>query len=226
MKTPRFILLGILMLGLGSLLYSSEVASGSSAQNSEKSLDIERNNNEPLELMDLSVSEQSVKDRIKTKVRRADGGLDEVTFQETDNWPSRIQLRLRNISDKTIVGLQAYLYLKPSSGSPVLFSVTLRSSKPLEQTVLKPGDEVEAIVDEGSWNRTVMRMKERGLDANLAEVTFSVGIVGFGDGLQWHKGHMLRRDPNDPNKWAPVDEKLPPGVSRSHHGRDANNRPF
>jgi hypothetical protein len=206
MKTPRSILLGILMLGLGSLLYASEVASKSSAQNSEKSLEIRRHNNEPLELMDIRVSEHSVKDLIKTKVRRADGGLDKVTFQETDNWPSRIQLRLRNISDKTIVGLQAYLYLQPP-GSPVLFSVTLRGSKPLEQTILKPGDEVEAIVDEGSWERTVSRIKEYGSDANLADVTFSVGIVGFGDGLQWNKGHMLRRDPNDPNKWGPVDEK-------------------
>jgi hypothetical protein len=72
--------------------------------------------------------------------------------------------------------------------------VTLRSSKPLEQTILKPGDEVEAIVDEGSWDRTVSRIKEYGSDANLADVTFSIGIVAFSDGLQWNKGHMLRRD--------------------------------
>ncbi len=192
MKSSLLILFGTLIAVVGVLFYSLEVASKSSAQNSEKSLDIERNNNEPLELMDVRVSEHSVKDRIKIKVRRADGGLDSVTFQETDEWPKRMRLRLRNISDKTIVGFQGYLYLKPS-GSPVLFSVTLKGSLPLERTILKPRDEVEAMVDEGSWDRTVIRMKERGLDANLAAVTFSVEIVGFSDGLQWNKGHMLRR---------------------------------
>jgi hypothetical protein len=154
--------------------------------------------------MDVRVNGHSVKDRIKIKVRRADGGLDNVTFQETDEWPKRMRLRLRNISDKTIVGFQGYLYLKPS-GSPVLFSVTLKGSMPLERTILKPRDEIEAMLDEGSWNRTVIRMKERGLDANLAAVTFSVEIVGFSYGLQWNKGHMLRRDPNDPNRVIPTD---------------------
>jgi hypothetical protein len=219
MKSSRLILFGTLIVVVGLLLYSLEVASKSSAQDSEKSLDIERNNNEPLELMDVRVSEHSVKDRIKIKVRRADGGLDNVTFQETDEWPKRMRLRLRNISDKTIVGFQGYLYLK-SSGSPVLFSVTLKGSMPLERTILKPRDEVEAMVDEGSWDRTVIRMKERGLDANLAAVTFSVEIVGFSDGLQWNKGHMLRRDPNAPNKASPIEEKQPPGVNQSHHVRD------
>jgi hypothetical protein len=192
MKNPRLILLGILILGLGSLLYSSGVASRSSAQGSEKSLDIRRHNNEPLELMDVKVSEHSIKSGIKIKARRSDGGLDTVTFQETDEWPKRMRLRLRNISDKTIIGLQAYLYLKPPD-SPVLFSVTLTGSKPLEETVLKPHDEVDAMVDEGSWQRTVTRIKEQGWDPNLATVTFSVGIVGFGDGLQWYKGRMLSR---------------------------------
>src|SRR5882672_9360062 len=102
MRKSRLILFGILILGVGLLFYSFGVASKSSAQDYEKSLDIERNNNEPLELMDVRVSDHSVKDRIKIKVRRADGGQDNVTFQETDEWPKRMRLRLRNISEKTI----------------------------------------------------------------------------------------------------------------------------
>ena len=177
----------------GGLLFSWGVTSKSSPQGFERALDIQRHNNEPLEIVDLRVSEHSIKNRVKEKVRRSDDGLDTASFSETDDWPKRISVRLRNISDKTIVGLQAYLYLKPP-GSPVLFGVTLKSSGPLEQTVLQPHDEVEAKVDQGSWDRAVARLKEHGWDANLATVTFTIGIVAFSDGLQWNKGHMLRRD--------------------------------
>jgi hypothetical protein len=50
MKNSRFILFGTVIVFAGLLFYSLRVASKSSAQDSEKSLDIERNNNEPLEL--------------------------------------------------------------------------------------------------------------------------------------------------------------------------------
>ena len=129
-----------------------------------------------------------------------------------------MRLKLRNISDKTIVGLQAYLYLKPPD-SPMLFSVTLKGSTQLEQTVLEPRNEIEAMVDEGSWERTVARIKQHGWDANFADVTFSVGIVAFSDGLQWHKGRILRRDLINPNRASPTEEKQPPDMSRSHHLR-------
>ncbi len=219
MKKPRIVLIGFLILGVGFVFYSLGRVTRSSAQSSEKSLDIRRHNNEPLELIDVKVSGRSIKQGIKAKVRRPEGGLDNVTFQETDGWPRRIRLRLRNVSDKTIVGLQAYLYLKPPH-SPMSFSATLKGSKQLEQTILEPGDEIEAMVDEGSWERAVARIKQDGWDPNLAEVTFLVGIVAFSDNLLWNKGSILRRDPNNPNRASPIEEKHPPDMRRSHHLRD------
>ena len=102
---------------------------------------------------------------------------------------------MRNNSGRTIIGLQAYLYFKPF-GSPILFSASLKGSKQLEHTVLAPDAEIEMTVDDSSLERAVNRIKEHGGDPNLAEVTFSVEIVGFSDGLQWHKGYNLRVDPD------------------------------
>src|SRR2546429_636927 len=171
---------------IGVLVYSL----GHASQDTEKSLDIERHGSEPLELIDLKVGDQSVRPKIKVKFRRGDDGFDNVRFRDTDDWSKRVRVRLRNVSGKTIVGFQAYLYFKPS-GSEVLFSASFKGSKRLEQTVLVPGDESEAEVDGGSWERAITRLTQYGAEANSAEVSLSVGIVAFSDGLQWHKGHTL-----------------------------------
>jgi len=175
------------------------------AQDSEKSLAISRNANEPLELVDLKISEQSVKDKIKVKSRTGDEGrqgLDTVRFQDKNDWFNRVRIKLRNVSGQTIVGFQAYLYLKPP-GSEALFATSFKGDKQLEHTLLEPGAEIEIMLDKESFTRTLIRLKQYGWDADSAEVTFSLGIVAFSDGLQWHKGHMLRRDPDNLDRWIP-----------------------
>lgn len=172
---------------------------GHASQDIEKSLEIERHANEPLELVDLKISDLSVKNKIKVKFRKDDDGLDNVKFRDVDDWPKRVRVRLRNVSGRTITGFQAYLYLKPP-GWQVLFSVSLKGSSRLEHTSLGPGDEIETTVDDGSWDRTVSRLKQSGADANLASVTLAVELVAFADGLQWHRGHTLRVDPANPNR--------------------------
>lgn len=210
MKTSRISTpLVVLVLAIGTVLLPVLIghARKSFAQDSEKALDIRRHVNEPLELIDLKVNQRSIKNMIAVSRRKGDDRLDTVRFQDLDDWPRRMRISLRNVSGKTIVGLQAYLYLKPP-GSPVLFSVTLKSSNSLESTVLEPGDVVEAVVDDGSWNRTVNRLTQQGWNPSMAAVTFSVGIVAFRDGLQWNKGHMLRRDPDNPSRRIPIDNVL------------------
>ena len=209
-SSPRlFIVSTVMAVLMGMLIYSL----GHASQDTEKSLDIERHPNEPLELVDLKVNDQSVKSKIRAKFRRGDDGFDNVRFRETDDWSKRVKVRLRNVSGKTIVGFQAYLYFKPTN-SEVLFSASLKGSKKLEGTILAPGDEIEADVDLGSWDRAIARLTQYGGDPNSAEVSLSVGIVAFSDGLQWHKGHVLRTDPDNPNRHIPVETKRPPGISR------------
>ena len=188
----------------------------SPAQDAEKSLDIQRHANEPLELVDLKVSEQSVKSKIKGKYRNGDEGregLDKVQFQDQHDWFKRVRVKLRNVSGKTIIGLQAYLYLRPPK-SEVRFSVSLTGSKQLEHTMLEPGDEIEIFVDDGSWSRMVQRIRQSGDDENEAAVTLSVESVTFSDGLLWNRGQFFRQDPFNPNNWKRVDPKSPPGISR------------
>jgi hypothetical protein len=208
-KLQRLIVVAaVAALTVAALFYSMSRAS----QDNEKSLEIQRHGNEPLELVDLKISDQSLKGKIKTKARRGDDGEDSVRFQETEDWPKRIRIRLRNVSGKTVIGLSAHLYLK-LPGLPVQFGVELTGpSRALEATGLQPGEEIESTVDQGSWDRTVERIKRYGSDIRLAAISLSVELVAFKDGLQWHQGHMVHRDPYDPNRYIPVEPTPTPTV--------------
>src|SRR5947208_14473463 len=88
----------VVIFATGLLFASIKVSSERTTQDPEKSLDIERHLNEPLELVDLKVSEQSVKSDIQIKRRKDGEGLDNVKFQDRGEWFRRVKVRLRNIS--------------------------------------------------------------------------------------------------------------------------------
>src|SRR5262245_32403507 len=94
------------------------------AQSVEKSLLIERHGNEPLELMELKIGDESVHAKIQKKFRSGDDGYDVVSAPSDSEWSKHIRIRLRNVSGKVITGFQAYLYFKPSEAD-VLFAASL-----------------------------------------------------------------------------------------------------
>ena len=166
-------------------------------QDPEKSLDIERYPNEPLELVDLSVGGHSIKERLTTKFRQSKNsneGLDSVKFKENDGWFRRISARLRNVSGKTVTGLKAFLYFKPVN-SEKLFSMPLARVRQSADKVLKPNAEIVVRVDEQALAMTLDMLKQDGVDADLASVTLSVETVIFASNLQWYRGLLLQPDP-------------------------------
>jgi hypothetical protein len=217
-KITRLFITLIALFAVGFMFASSRVASKRISQEPEKSLDIERHLNEPLELVDLKVSEQSVKGRIQVKLRRNGEGLDNVRFQDKDEWYKRVKVRVRNVSDKPVLGITAYLYFKPLTSTP-LYRVKLSSSRKLNPEALQPGGEVELTVTAEEWNSTSEILKQYGVDADLSAVTFSVDFVLFDNGTLWSSGHLVHRDPNNPRRTIPVD---PPGKQLDHAPKFSN----
>ena len=171
----------------------------------EKTLTIERYPNEPLQLVDLRVSGQSVKDRIATKRRFEPGGwsLDTVSFPETDDWYRRILLAFRNVSDKPILGVQGSLFFKPTT-EKMLYSVQLTRSRNLHTNPLQPGEEVELTVSDVDLDRTLNIFKEKGIDPSTCEISVSLDMVFYSETLRWYRGKLVHPDPTVPNKWIPV----------------------
>ena len=179
------------------------------AQDTDKSLDIGRYSKEPVELVDLKVGEQSIKDKIATKSLRAGWELATVTFKERNGWFRRIQVKMRNVSGRPIYGLTAYLYFTPP-GSQTRYSLPLMASTNLKQGVSEPGGEITLIVSEQAWSLTADIFAKYSVDPDLAPVKFSIGQVRFASDLMWDGGQLLRPDPNNPNRWNVIDTKVEP----------------
>jgi hypothetical protein len=204
-------LVTFLVLGMTGLLFHSL---GHASQDDEKSLEIERYPNEPLELVDVKIRDKGVKEGIKVKFREntSKWGLDTVKFKEQGGWFKHVKIKMRNVSGKPIYGIRAGLHFE-QQGVKMLFSLPMVWTKDLKSEPLQPGDEIDLEVTDRLLERALGRMREYGVDANLSSVSFSLDDAYFSDDIMWHRGGLLRRDPNNLYKWDPVGKSGPPGTS-------------
>lgn len=170
----------------------------------EKTLVIERYPGEPLQLVDLKVSGQSVKEHITEKNRYENKwGMDIVKFTENDDWYKRVSLTFRSVSDKPIRGVRSYLLFE-HPGDQKRFQMALTSSRNLSHSPLQSGEEVELTLLDRDLEAIVQIMKSNGVEANNCKVSFSLDAAVYSEKLQWYRGNLLHPDPEVPNKWIPV----------------------
>jgi hypothetical protein len=187
---------------------------GNSSQGGDKSLDIERYPNEPLELVDIKINEKSVRNDVKRKMREniSKWGLDSVTFDEKEGWFKQIKITMRNVSGQSIYGLKAGLNFQ-YPGLKILFALPLVWRRDLKQSPLKPGDEIIFEVDDQLFDRAMKRMIPYGADANRSTVSFSLDDAYFNEDFKWSRGQFMRRDPNNRYKWDVIDQIDSSGAS-------------
>ena len=102
-KSHLWVTGAVLVLALAVWIGNKGTRTGSAqSQEPERTLEIERYPDEPLQLVDLRVGAQSVKDRIKPKFKdnQSKLGIDSVKFNEKDDWYKRVSIKLRNTSNK------------------------------------------------------------------------------------------------------------------------------
>lgn len=212
MKNSRLSILfvtALVVFAAGLLFDPIGNAHRSAAQDADKSLDIERYPNEPLELVDLKIGQNPVKNgiRFKSKDNISKWGLDNVKFKEKNDWFKTLKIRLRNVSGRSIYGLSASIYLRHPS-LRMLFQTSLKQTqtRDLKQRPLQPNEEIDLEVSDGSFNDTMTTMRQHGVDPYSSPVSLSVDNALFSDDLQWSRGSFLGRDPYSPNKWDAVDK--------------------
>jgi hypothetical protein len=201
-----------LPVGAGRVLSSIERSRESQPQDEEKSLDINRYPKEPLELVDLKIRENSVKDKIKSKLKdnANQSREDNVKFKEKNDWFKNVKIRLRNISGRPIYGLDVtLLFTAPNLRVGFRASVKESQTRDLKHRPLQPGEEIDLGVEDGTLGQMLTYMYQNGVDANQSTVRLAVEGVSFGDDFGWRKGTLMHRNPDDPKKWDVVDEPSP-----------------
>lgn len=205
------LLTAIAVLTLALVAFFGNEGSSASVQtpDADKVLEIQRYPNEPLELVRVRIGAKNVKDHIKTKYRdnKSKFAIDSVKFKEKDDWYKRISITLSNASDKSVYGVQGFIFFKPA-GFSMMFSTQLTASKELRRQPLEPGAELELTVTPTMLNYALEDMKLRGADVSNAVVSFSLDTVIFSDELRWYRGRLVRPDSFTPGQWVPVDQPL------------------
>ena len=163
----------------------------------QKSLNIERYGDEPLQLIGLKIGSQSIADKIAHDAHLNSAGIDTITFKEHDGWFRNLEFRLRNISGKPIYGVRSHLFFRPSETKTV-YSLPLAAFTQSGQGVLEPGGEITLTVTEQAWTLTAEILKYYDVDPDKTVVSFGVDAVQFSDNEQWTKGRMLRHTPTSP----------------------------
>lgn len=171
----------------------------------ERKLQIQRYPNEPMQLTDLRISGESVKDRIaQLKTYENKWSTDSVSFNDTEDWYKRVSFTYKNVSDKPVRGVRAFLFFKAADGK--MFMVQLTSLSDLWKNALQPGEEVELILSDIELAKLLPAIQEQGVDLNRCAASFSLDTAIYGEKLWWDRGHLLHPDPTQPNKWIPVNE--------------------
>jgi hypothetical protein len=165
------------------------------AQDGDKSLNIERYGDEPLQLVGLKIESQSITDKLPVTARHNSVGVDTITFNQRDGWFRNLEVKLRNVSGKPIYGVSSHLFFRPSETKTV-YRLPLAGLTQAGQGVLEPGGEITLIVTEQAWRLTEEILKYYDVDPDKTVVSFGVDVVQFSDNEQWSKGRMLRLERN------------------------------
>lgn len=189
----------LLFVIINALLTSSLVCPGSTSaiQLSERTLDIERFSSEPLELVELKVGDQSVKDGVKIKSRSNGEGLDTVSFNAEPGWFRHLEVRMRNVSGTTITGVRANLEFQ-FPPAKTLYSLPLIASTRLQQGFIEPDGQVTLKVTDQAWKLHKHIFQHYDVNPDAGYVKFRVDLIQFEGDRQWSNGHMLHLGTNNP----------------------------
>ncbi|PYS23424.1 MAG: hypothetical protein DMF72_09370 [Acidobacteria bacterium] len=198
-------------------------ANHSYSQNpAERSIEKPIQHKEPVDMEDIQV--------------RDDQGLKSVKpgskFHGNEDWLKGLTLRLKNTSDKSIVYAEIRVYVPTSEteDKPVAFSLRygvmprpgsdnfgLNPSQPIAH-----GRSVTVTLSDDDYELGKNIVREKRGNVNFNHLEIRVGMIVFDDGTAWKNGYSLRRDPNDPERWVPVDEPNPNlALRRGYYGRKA-----
>jgi hypothetical protein len=150
----------------------------------------------PVEIVGLSVQGQTT------------SFLKEITAGK--DWLKSLTLNIKNNYNKSIVYMEVGLEI-PKTGKmdyplrlPITFGqkpLTAEENQPHKIRKKMAPDSIKKLsLSESMYNLLMTYMKENQVE-DIDKVEVTIEFVLFDDDTAWSKGHMMRRDPKNPNNW-------------------------
>jgi hypothetical protein len=133
-------------------------------------------------------------------------------FDGYDDWMRGLAITFKNTSNKNIVYVRVFLLFPeteaagPGMGFPLQFGrFPKKPSIGSYDNLLKPGEEMEIILTDDEHNRLQSFLKSGSFN-KVNRLRLFLESVIFEDDIMWFGGDLMRRDPDNPNRWLPIDK--------------------
>jgi hypothetical protein len=174
-----------------------------SAQQKERVLKKLERRDEPLKVLKLKIKGQQVNFN--------------QSFITDDDWFRELTVKVENASKDTIVFIDLRLTFPPTGTAQRPSSDHLiyghyppppgeTGTPHPDQPPLQPGDTATLVLTDYEGTRDFL--DKTGHAKSIKEIQLSIDEVIFANGLKWHAGGLMKRDPEDPNSWIPVPEPI------------------
>lgn len=150
----------------------------------------------------------------EVKVKQKDRKFNE-SFDAESDWVKNLSFKLESISDKPIVYLQANVNFPETRLTGELMSYTvifgqlpgseIKNRKPM---LLMPGEFLEVSLDKEK-DRLYKFVNERQPIESIQKVELEIGFIVFEDKTAWSAGSFTRQDPDNPNRYKPIENEPP-----------------
>jgi hypothetical protein len=193
------IILGLVL----SLASSILVSSGKLQQNSERPKD------KTVEVLSPSDAHVSVIG-LKVSGKSREVGT---RFDDDEDWLGRLSLRIRNNTNKAIVGIQMDLFFPETkaTGNMMAFPFwfgsdpMVNSQEATEPKRLDIANAVDVPFTESSYVGLKRFIERRHTIRDIHQVRLQIDTIYFEDGSIWSYGSWVRRDQSDPRRLIPID---------------------
>jgi len=133
-------------------------------------------------------------------------------FDGDDDWMRGLAITFKNTSNKNIVYVRVFLLFPETEDAGPIMSCPLQFGRfPKKPSIgsydnlLKPGEEMEIILTDDEHNRLQSFLKSGSFN-KVNRLRLFLESVIFEDDIMWFGGDLMRRDPDNPNRWLPIDK--------------------
>jgi hypothetical protein len=134
-------------------------------------------------------------------------------FLAEDDWLKSLSFNVENISGKNIIYMKLELeFPRSNDNSPPLIYPIEYGVRPLLDGSLvadapppiKPGETVDLRFSDAEYDNLQELLHKLGYPKSIKQAVFTIRYVIFDDLLMWDTGRLMRRDPDNPRRWVPL----------------------
>jgi hypothetical protein len=167
--------------------------------------------NDPVELVGVEVSGEAHEFAESQPHRLA------ASFDAPEDWLRRVAFRIRNKSDKTLLGVTITGSLEKGEAGEVPMGIEVHFGQELDESAftgapphgvpgrLPPGASADVRWSESELSGLETFLSKKRPVADYRKARVEVREARFDDGTVWSMGRTFRIDPLDPRKWTPLD---------------------